>query len=515
MVSRNSFFERNGLKIEIRGIIEHSKLQSRVKLTMFCGFCGKENPPKYCKCMERGYCDADCQLHDWRSHKNECPRRRERLYARQSIYLRNNRCCGHCAKGKPPKRCPCNEENYCDEKCQKKHWKTHRKVCLVDMLNMLKNVSGVENPIENGFNKLQIALIYMKQGRLIEANSYLNDAIRQVCRAMKSPSSTRDQNYAEMLRGTLWTELGWVRYNTGQQNTALKAWEIAVQHLDSRFGCSNACSIKALIGQVDVYLQRDNLDKAFNIAQLCVSIGQKSHVKGTLNEAMALHAMGKVHEQMRGFDEAMKYYAQADRIFRCNKKDWFHASLQVNGLITIANFKRGRSEFREAESLYFMALEISKRFFGMKHSLVVRILNHVGTAMKKQGNRDDEVCLIADKSLSMTMKLFGERSPRILAPISLLTDAKMARGESTPRVISLFKHAIRVAKQDHDSQKFLLAMWYYNLAIVYRDINDVDKALRALERAYKSPIKDPEFRKMVNRDLTCARQVKQRMGVRS
>ena len=39
------------------------------------------------------------------------------------------RTCDACHAPNPPKRCPCQQTRYCDQVCQKAHWKTHKISC--------------------------------------------------------------------------------------------------------------------------------------------------------------------------------------------------------------------------------------------------------------------------------------------------------------------------------------------------------------------------------------------------
>ena len=83
-----------------------------------CNQCGKvkENMDMCNGCARAWYCDMDCQLQHWPTHKplcNVCLQCNKSLYG--TVIMRCSRC---------------KQAKYCGTECQKAHWSQHKKECV-------------------------------------------------------------------------------------------------------------------------------------------------------------------------------------------------------------------------------------------------------------------------------------------------------------------------------------------------------------------------------------------------
>lgn len=123
------------------------------KMSKICGACSAGygiNPPfpkngKLCQgCMNQYYCDRDCQLKDWHSHKSTCVEMRKsrekadkiRGKVREPNYTTQTRprvvkMCGSCGSALSKARLcgGCKSQHYCNQECQLNDWKNHKTVC--------------------------------------------------------------------------------------------------------------------------------------------------------------------------------------------------------------------------------------------------------------------------------------------------------------------------------------------------------------------------------------------------
>ena len=84
-----------------------------------CNQCGNvaESVEVCDGCARAWYCDADCQLQHWPTHKPLC-----------NVCLQ----CNKCLYGTVIMRCArCKQAKYCNVDCQKAHWTEHKKECAV------------------------------------------------------------------------------------------------------------------------------------------------------------------------------------------------------------------------------------------------------------------------------------------------------------------------------------------------------------------------------------------------
>ncbi len=78
-----------------------------------CSWCGAVSEAiNTCPCVRAWYCNADCQLQHWPTHKPQC------------------RVCFYCSTVTKVKRCSrCQIAKYCNAACQTEHWGEHKTAC--------------------------------------------------------------------------------------------------------------------------------------------------------------------------------------------------------------------------------------------------------------------------------------------------------------------------------------------------------------------------------------------------
>jgi len=439
---------------------------------------------------------------------------------KESIYLRDPRRCRCCGTRNPSKHCPCKGADYCDDTCQKDDWDSHKRTCP---WWMEKQLSYLTDPMELGCMSLEIADVYIMQFEYPLAEWHLKQAIREAGKAMHSPTVAKSGGpgrgmSVHRLLAMAWENLGFIYHARGRLSQALMAQNTAVENWKHEDGTNRSCCVKVFSGMVNTYLGKGEVSMAYDLAEVCLDIVEHSRAMCPLNKGVTLYTMGNVYEHMGDSENAMKYCAHAHRIFEKHNKNWFHVSLHVKALVLIADIHRKRGDYTKALSLYFMALEISKEFYGFKHPQVTMILNYVADTMKRRGDKGDEPRLIATKSLKTTRALFGEDHWQTALPMGLLADIMQQRGMSADimqkrreyqKAIFLFTDAIEIVKKHSSSPRLVLAEWYYKLAFVYEQVGDLRNMMDALEHSRESPIEDPELVDMVEEAIARARSVTQ------
>ena len=81
-----------------------------------CSQCGMVSElVEVCVCARAWYCNADCQLKHWATHKPMC---NICLHCDKAVYSLL-----HCSR--------CKKAKYCSAECSKAHWSVHKKDCSV------------------------------------------------------------------------------------------------------------------------------------------------------------------------------------------------------------------------------------------------------------------------------------------------------------------------------------------------------------------------------------------------
>ena len=98
-----------------------------------CGWCSKTGSDlqRCAACKTVRYCDVQCQKKAWKSHKKVCSKPKPEKSSPETG--ESSKACDFC--GKTPvelQRCAaCQEVRYCDKLCQKRDWKSHRENCTI------------------------------------------------------------------------------------------------------------------------------------------------------------------------------------------------------------------------------------------------------------------------------------------------------------------------------------------------------------------------------------------------
>lgn len=78
-------------------------------------------------CRRIAFCSFKCNDDHWEVHEKECGKR---IDSTHRISLTSDNACGYCFRDNAEKQCTrCHSARYCNVKCQKKHWKSHKKIC--------------------------------------------------------------------------------------------------------------------------------------------------------------------------------------------------------------------------------------------------------------------------------------------------------------------------------------------------------------------------------------------------
>jgi hypothetical protein len=104
-------------------------------LSTTCSSCNKflERPLHCGRCNVTTYCDEDCQRAHWKLHKKTCTPAAATSSAASSLKSSLDVVCEACCnffKDKNSMRCGgCQTISYCNADCQRAHWKVHKKTC--------------------------------------------------------------------------------------------------------------------------------------------------------------------------------------------------------------------------------------------------------------------------------------------------------------------------------------------------------------------------------------------------
>ena len=103
-----------------------------------CGYCLKPSHQlrKCSRCLSVQYCSQDCQKKHWKEHKSIC--------CKQPIPSgEQNSSCSYCnTVSNQLKKCTvCHAAQYCNQDCQKKHWKEHKTICSKQTISSAEKTS--------------------------------------------------------------------------------------------------------------------------------------------------------------------------------------------------------------------------------------------------------------------------------------------------------------------------------------------------------------------------------------
>jgi len=107
-------------------------------LEVMCRNCGTASNLSCTRCNQAWYCGRDCQLKDWKAHKKFCKKKAAFVNDTQAKDggMSGNKTgsegihtCGLCHKEAKKSCSQCKQVWYCDQICQGKHWRLHKRKC--------------------------------------------------------------------------------------------------------------------------------------------------------------------------------------------------------------------------------------------------------------------------------------------------------------------------------------------------------------------------------------------------
>ena len=104
-----------------------------------CSYCSKSSAHQLKKCSQCHsvqYCDEDCQKKHWKVHKHHCKLIHDEEGKHQVDESHVTAKCSYCSKtSKQLKNCTrCHAVQYCGKECQMKHWTDHKRWCRPSQL---------------------------------------------------------------------------------------------------------------------------------------------------------------------------------------------------------------------------------------------------------------------------------------------------------------------------------------------------------------------------------------------
>ena len=120
--------------------IENSSSSSCLDDKSHCSCCGKKSSDlKKCRaCSKSWYCNQECQKKDWKEHKKICKTVKEDIPASPGVLsltpksdTTQTKCAGCEKEFLTLRRCPCHKIAYCSTTCQRMDWERHKVDCTV------------------------------------------------------------------------------------------------------------------------------------------------------------------------------------------------------------------------------------------------------------------------------------------------------------------------------------------------------------------------------------------------
>jgi tetratricopeptide (TPR) repeat protein len=151
--------------------------------------------------------------------------------------------------------------------------------------------------------------------------------------------------------------------------------------------------------------ERLRLAETFELAQKFAQRALSVSVKGSLNEASALHSLGMLSEDLSKYDAAVAHYEAALKIRKSLQSDDHADVARVYGNLSGAFQLLGRLD--EALAMCSSALEIFNKAPGDDQKSVANCHNNIGDILRQQ-DKHDEAMGHFSIGLAITLKREGE-----------------------------------------------------------------------------------------------------------
>jgi tetratricopeptide (TPR) repeat protein len=400
---------------------------------------------------------------------------------------RPQRPCGWCGKQGAPVRCTCKGESYCDAECQLASWLTHKKQCSVHLSRDLVSQRSKfgHDAVEIGKASWDVGKIFMSQGRYEEAEVSLLEAERIY--RLPELSGACVQRQVPSLACTLHS-LGSLYYNQGKYVDADERLKDALQmfqsisyhdHLEVANVHNSLDATHMACGKMDLAAEQFEQARAIHLVH-----HNREHLA-------ALNNLGVLHTKNGELDKAIEIYVLALSMWRSqhsnDPESWQAQRGVATTLLNISDIHIQQNMLDEAMEKINEALALFRRLHGEKSPEAATALCKVGDIYRKQGKLD-EALKVYNKALRYRQRALGNGNADVATSITKVAVIHMDQGHLDEALVLLEQAAgiQRVAVGDHQLSLCGTCTYIWNCCGLLGDHSKALASLREVHRIFSS-----------------------------
>ena len=308
--------------------------------------------------------------------------------------LINPKICGECSVPGCHLKCSCKTVFYCGPKCQMKHWRVHKKVCVVALARKIRHARrehGQDNVVV-ALARLEAGNALRKQGRFGDAERCLLDADR-ICSEVNLRESRNNQ---DDLQGQIYLGLGMTYWDMDLHDEALKFLQKGLGVFRNTKGEGSQEVGRALVCIGDILHSRGSyeeslkaLEEGNQILQEVIGVDRMSLADIMLSRGICYLHMGELDKARFMFEESL----------RSNRNNPYT-------LLQLGVVERKIGCLAKASVLFQEALGVARSLYGENHTTVSSIFNNLAELLFKQDHLD-EALKMHKKAIKILRRVSG------------------------------------------------------------------------------------------------------------
>lgn len=342
-----------------------------------------------------------------------------------------------------------------------------------------------------GDNHLTVADCYCNIGNYFDQRGKIREALRAYRKALKIALGSSDAK-GQMRAGYYYLLIAMDLLDLNMKEKAVQAYQQSCAILEGSYQKEPQALLIYYQGLADICYMLDDIPKALHWLQEALKI-HKSDAENSSQLALAeiYKSASLYYRILKKYDAAWKFIKKALalnlNVFNKNNVNLLESYLAVGDLY------HSQEKYRQAISFYCRSLNIARKAYGQKHSLVGRILNKIARSLYLKQDIPNALKFGSSALRIMRTALAEEKSIEFVNIYYLLAACFQRQGEDA-NYCKVYRKIIQtradfLGKDDHS-----LADDHYDLGLAYRKAGKKQEALFHLMRAFvifKKHLKSP------------------------
>jgi tetratricopeptide (TPR) repeat protein len=287
-----------------------------------------------------------------------------------------------------------------------------------------------------------------------------------------------EQKTEEIAKAPIYNQLGWVKYQEGEYQEAIRFYEKALA-IQQQSLPPNHPSLAGSYGNIgNVYQNMGDYPKALSSYEKALVIQQQSLPPNHPDLASSYNNIGTVYDNMGDYPKALSSYEKA-LVIQQQSLPPNHPSLAMS-YGNIGNVHDSMGNYPIALSYYEKDLAIREKSLPPNHPNLADCYNNIGVVYQNMGDHPKALSSY-EKALAIRQQSLPPNHPSLASSYNNIGNVYHNMGDC-PKALSFHEKALAIREKSLPPNHPSLAMSYNNIGVMYKNMGDYPKALFYYEK---------------------------------